>query len=730
MDLAEIRYRGRQEAGKWTERWTAGRHATGDPAALLALHLPAFSRRDQAPEVWDAARHRFFAGFEDAGAADVLTEQMPGHCREVIASANAICGHRFDLLGYESLSFGEPVDWQRDPVSGRRTPVVHWSRIHPLNAAAVGDAKVVWELNRHQWLITLAQAYWLTDDKRYAREAADLVDAWIRANPYGHGINWTSSLEVGIRFLSWCWGFLLLRETGVFSSEELATALAVVWLHVAHIERYLSYYFSPNTHLTGEALALWCAGTLFPDFAEAARWRETGRRILIEQSRRQIRSDGAHFEQASCYQRYTIEIYLHLIMLADRNGDELPMEVRDRVERMLEYLLTINHPDGSMPSLGDADGGWLLPLARRDPTDCRGIFALAAVLFGRSDFAWAAGGPAPEVLWLLGADGARRFAAIRPAPPSVPVSRLLPAGGQAVMRSSWRRDAHQLRLDVAPLGSPDSSAHAHAGLLGLECCAFGEPYLVDSGTFGYTAEPVWRQYFRSTVAHSTVVIDGLSQAEPVGAFAWRARPAVTVRTWRSSDDTDFVDASHDGYERLPDPVTHRRRVLFVKPDYWIVVDDLTGRGSHRVDLRFQFGPRPVTIGPGLWTAASGRRGEGVWIAPFATVPLSGRLRQGMLDPIEGWVSPDYGRRRPAPAVVYSATTRLPLRIITLVLPVERLRQSPPAVELVHDAAGRLAGLTLVESGDTVDVNDVTVEVRRHLAGAWHQVAGVGDADGR
>lgn len=731
MDAAEIAYRSREHAAKWADRLALGWRSLDDPGELLRRHLPPVGRQEQTPgAVWDGARARFFAGLADARTTEWLTEHMPGHCREIVATANAICAHRFDLLGYEGLSFGEPIDWHREPVTGRRAPLVHWSRIDPLNAAAVGDSKIVWELNRHQWLITLAQAYWLTDDMRYAHEAADLVDAWIRANPYGMGVNWTSSLEIGIRFLSWCWAFFVLREAGVFSADELANALAVIWLHLSHVEQHLSYYFSPNTHLTGEALALWHAGTLLPGFAEAARWRETGRRVLIEESRRQIHSDGAHFERATCYLRYTVEIYLHLMLIADRNAEPLPMEVRDRVERMLECLLALSHPDGTMPSLGDADGGWLLPLTRRGPEDCRGLFAVGAVVFGRSDFAWAANGPAPELLWLFGTDGARRFAAIRPAPPASAASRLLPAGGHAVMRSGWQRDAHQLALDVASLGSPASSAHAHAGLLGLECCAFGEAYLVDAGTFCYTGDPAWRRYFRGSLAHSTVVIDGLAQVEPVGAFGWRTRPAVTLRAWRSSDDSDFVDAAHDAYARLPDPVTHRRRVLFVKPAYWVIVDDLAGASRHRVDLRFQFGPRTVTVGPDLWAAAAGRRGSGLWIAPFADVPLTRRLRQGMLDPIEGWVSPDYGCRRPAPAVVYSATARLPLRIITLVMPVERVRPAPPAVRPMRDWAGRLVGLTLVDAGDTVHVNDLAMEVRRGGGGAAQPAGGTGDVDAR
>src|SRR5205807_1597608 len=148
-------------------------------------------------------------------------------------------------------------------------------------------------------------------------------------------------------------------------------------------------------------------------------------------------------------------------------------------------------------------------------------------------------------------------------------------------------------FDVGPLGSPVRAGHAHADLLGIQCSVFGLPHLVDPGTYGYTVEPVWRDFFRGTAAHSTVLVDGVEQAAPAGPFKWRQRPQARLRRWRSdaavdfadaSHDAylrigepevgiaavDFADASHDAYLRLPDPVVHRRRVLFVKPRYWVV----------------------------------------------------------------------------------------------------------------------------------------------------------------
>ncbi len=483
MGLGEIADRSRQQANRWVDRVVPGLGVRARTRGGLAGRAARPAEAAAALELFrDAAPRRFFPGVETGDAAEVLRDQLPGACRDVVAVANAVCARRFDLLGYEGLSFGESVNWHLDPVAGRRAPLTHWSRIDALDAAAIGDSKVTWELNRHQWLLPLAQAYWLTADRRYAQEAADLVDDWSRANPYGIGINWTSSLEAAFRIISWSWAFVLIRDAAVLSAGEFSGLLAQVRVHAAHIERYLSRYFSPNTHLTGEALGLFYAGVLFPELPESARWRRLGRQILVDESRRQIHPDGVYFEQATCYQRYTIEIYLHFLILAGRNGVAVPADVRQRVERMLEFLLAVNAPDGTMPQIGDADGGWLLPLERRAPGDCRGTFAVAAAVLGREDFLWAARGPVPEVLWMLGVAGWDRLKTMGGRAPRGPASLIFRDGGYAVMRSGWTRDAHQVVFDAGPLGCRVSGAPRHAALLCVQCWAFGEPDHVDTGT--------------------------------------------------------------------------------------------------------------------------------------------------------------------------------------------------------------------------------------------------------
>lgn len=684
-DIADIADRLAQEAQRRLDRYAVALRPEGPPSLRLFGHLradialtgagippgaPARARTSPLQEfrAWNAAH--FFAGAAGDAAPEYFATRLRPARERVLAAADALCAGRFDLLGYRELVPGTPIDWHRDPVSGRCAARVHWSRLDPLDAGEHGDCKLIWELNRHQWFLDLGQAYLFSGDERYARTFAESLQAWMRDNPPGMGINWASSLEVAYRLIAWCWALALFRRSTALSPPLFSAICAWLRAHAAHVERYLSRYFSPNTHLTGEALGLFYAGIMFPGFPEARRWRRLGARILLQQLRRQVLPDGVYFEQSTCYQRYTADIYLQFLILAARNGVELPASVAQRVQRLLDHLLALRRPDGSMPQVGDADGGRLLPLARRDADDFRDLFAVAAAWYRRADYAWAAEGEAPELFWLLGSEGCAAFDSLRPEPPAVSASRLFRDGGQGVMRSGWGRHAHQLLFDVGPLGCRVSGAHGHADLLGVQCAAFGEPMLVDPGTYCYTADAAWRDHFRSSAAHSTVTVDGRSQAEPAGPFSWRERPRARLRRWFSTESFDLADAYHDAYRSLPDPVRHRRRVYFAKPHWWLLVDDLYGAAAHGVELRFQFAPLALALNAADWASAEAAGGQRLHLRAFAPVPLQTQIFEGELDPPRGWVSADYGRKQAAPLLVYSATAPLPLRIATLIVPAE------------------------------------------------------------
>jgi len=198
------------------------------------------------------SRPRFFFASEDiSGICNLLKHRLSRQAEDILERSERICQHRFDLLGYQNLDYGPSIDWHCDSVHDKRAPRKPFCQIRYLDFAEAGDVKITWELNRHQHFVTLAKAYRLTGDEKFAKELFQQWKHWQAENPYPVGINWVSSLEVAFRSLSWLWTYFLLGDCPVAPRNIRADWLRALATGGRHIERYLSTYFSPNTHLLG-----------------------------------------------------------------------------------------------------------------------------------------------------------------------------------------------------------------------------------------------------------------------------------------------------------------------------------------------------------------------------------------------------------------------------------------------------------------------------------------------
>jgi hypothetical protein len=173
---------------------------------------------------------RFFASF--AARDETLSEfrhRFPNAEKEIIDSADRISEGTFDLLGLQDLKLGKEIDWHLEPMSGKRTPLRHWSQLNYLDAQLAGDKKITWELNRHQYFVTLGQAYWLTGDEHYTEVFVSHVTSWMDHNPPKLGINWASSLEIAFRSISWLWSLQFFKESPSLTEALIARMLKFLY---------------------------------------------------------------------------------------------------------------------------------------------------------------------------------------------------------------------------------------------------------------------------------------------------------------------------------------------------------------------------------------------------------------------------------------------------------------------------------------------------------------------
>ena len=605
-----------------------------------------------------AASRRFFFHSEDIPQwMDLLRERMPQQAETIVKRAEKICGHRFDLLGYEDLDYGREIDWHSDRVHRKRAPRDLWFNIRYLDFASVGDAKVTWELNRHQHLVTLAKAYRLTEDYRFGAELIDQWRHWQRENPYPRGINWASSLEVAFRSLSWLWVYFLLEGTPAMTPKFRDQWLRAMALSGRHIELYLSTYSSPNTHLLGEAVALLFIGILCTELRSSSRWKQRGWEIVLRESARQVRPDGFYFEQSTYYHVYALDFLLHARVLASLNDMPFPPEFDRRLEHMLDALAVLCRA-GSPTRWGDDDGGRVFDSRRNRSEHLSDPLGTGAVLFSRGDFKLLAGELREETFWLLGERGLAEFDRLEAKEPDMR-SVALAETGLYVMSSTERK--LQAVIDAGPQGAL-SAGHGHADALSLTLHADEHELLGDPGTYEYVGAGTERDQFRGTAAHNTLQLDGRNQSDPNGPFSWEGLANAKAEGWFNGKNFDLFVGSHDGYSRPHNPVIHRRWVFFRKPKFWLVRDLMLGIGQHQLDLRWNLNPELFSPSPAEGRFfSSGERG-GIALFSPAGHGWSETVEQGI------W-SVAYGLKEPATAVRFTTVTTLPAEFATLLAPI-------------------------------------------------------------
>jgi hypothetical protein len=485
----------------------------------------------------------------------------------------------YDILGYRDLLFGTPPEWHTDPVHGREAPRTFWADVPYLDPRH-GDHKVIWEINRHQHWLSLARAYHLSGDARYYAAVVEQLESWMAANPPLQGINWASMLELGFRSISWMWALHFFASAATHDRVDAAPWTVDLLLgldrQLSQIERNLSQYFSPNTHLTGEALALYVTGCALPELRGSQRRTSIGRQVLLRQIGRQIHADGGHAELSAHYHRYTTDFYLLALLAARAAADPAATVFEETARRLAGYLRTLADDEGRLALLGDDDGGKLFPICGRSPWDCRDTLAAAAAIL--DDPSLAVSEMPEEVFWLC----AGLPLEDRAYEPSVRLSAALADTGYYVSRTTG---GDHLVFDAGHHGFLNGG-HAHADALSIVLTVRGRPLLVDAGTGTYTMDPQLRDLFRSTAMHNTVVVNGRSQSQTRGAFHWHTVANARATLWHSQQRFDYAEGRHDGYR----PIVHARGVLALHGLGWIVIDHLLGSEEATADAFWHVHP--------------------------------------------------------------------------------------------------------------------------------------------
>jgi len=485
--------------------------------------------------------------------------------------------------------------WHRDPLSGAVWPRRPFRQLDYRPGNSTGDVRVVWELNRLQHLFALAV---LADQDPSRRGGAIAVierqlAGWEAANPTGIGVNFISAMEEALRLVALFHTYDLVREW-VSDSTRLCVG-RIALSHSRHVASRLSLYSSAGNHTIAEAVGLLYAGILLRECPLAAQWRATARRLLGTEAERQIDADGGGVEQATWYLLFIVDL-LGLAQALLRHSSEPPEPLLDAaLERGRTFLHIMGSGPDDLPRIGDGDDG----------------YALAAGL---------------RISWTGGPDS--------------PKTCSLRAAGLSVVRQG--ADDRLLFLHK-PLGMAPNFAHGHADCLSVLFRWQGREVFTDPGTYQYGGDPEYRQHFRSTAAHNTVVIGLTDQAEQVAPFMWRHPYQSRLVVSRFETDCSWLLATHDGYKSLGS--AHWRGVVYRRGHFLAIWDCVTGASQPNVAIHWNLGS-PIT----RQDLREGYLEIGNASGPAIQLEVSGgtmSVLRGSVKPLRGWRSPSYGSVEPS-----------------------------------------------------------------------------------
>ncbi len=552
-----------------------------------------------------------------------------------IAETDRLLNGEIKFFAHEFQRTGFPPDWHKDPISGIKLDAnKHWSQ---LSDDGDVDIKFIWEPNRFAFIYTLVRAYSATNDEKYAEAFWQLISDWAEHNPPNTGANWKDGQEIALRLMAWTFGFYAFLHSPSTTPERISKFTLYVAAQAERIHKNIDYAISTRSnHTISEAFGLWMVGLLFPELKDSEKYFSTGRDLLEQEAAKQIFPDGSYSMYSLNYHRFVLHIYLYAIRLGELNGTRFSESLYKSISSSIDYLSQLIDPQtGQMPVYGSNDGALVLPLNNCDFNDYRPLLQLGSVIT-KGERMFEAGEWDEDVFWLCGTSplSQRERARVR-----VNVQSSFPDGGVYILRNTNSK---------AIIRCTDFQERpSHADQLHVDLWLNGINIACDAGTYLYSGEGIWRNGLAHTSVHNTVTVDSKDQMKMISRFVWADWSMGKVH--QQSDK--LWQGEHNGYK----PVTHKRTVMALDGDRWLVVDHLNANESHHYALHWllsdcEFGVQQLAAAHEVWLAPSDSElSESRVNIQMGLVEGEGKFSIVRADPnsTRGWRSRYYGQKEPA-----------------------------------------------------------------------------------
>jgi hypothetical protein len=536
----------------------------------------------------------------------------------------AVTGHACGLSAF--LDDNRYIRWHRAMPGNLDWPLCESRCIDYGGPQRLGDIRSTWEPNRLQWVVQL-----LSEGCIESVFSWRIIEDWILQNPYGAGPNWCQAQEAALRLISMSWLWRIADPIPAYMAKSLKQSVID---HVRYVLENMSVSFVTHNHIITEAAGLFIAAMTWPNWLQSEKRIQNARHILEMEADKQLWENGPSGEGSTGYHCFVLESLLQVCILGRKQGVPFSPSFEKKVERAIEYVMHLLRPDGSIPLLGDNDGGRAMWHPANEWDDRRAYLAVGSFLFDRIDFAFVAGRYYAETDWLLESPMQRQGP--KPSAKKPALSAVYPEMGVSTSRSSWGEKAHYLVIrGGATLDRPFvGKSHNHADPLSFEYWFSGEPVFVDPGTYLYSGPDEWRRLFRETAAHNTVVMDGKDRYDITRSrFDVSAIRPSAVEVGETQENLKRIAFIHS-----QSGIEHRRTWMFhLESGELVVTDDFQGGDSCDLEWNFLCAPG-IRITTGNPTILQTRHNE----IAFQFEPINEaevKVTSGI-----GWLARKYGEK--------------------------------------------------------------------------------------
>lgn len=487
---------------------------------------------------------------------------------------------------------------------------LNWSSCGPKQ-----DREWAWFLNRHYHLITLFHAYKLTGHLAYVDCLNIHLLDWILSSPSLNNTKiWAQwrGLEAAYRMLHWAPIFFGLQQVEAFTPIVRLLMLSSLVDHAW----YLRYFHDwGDNWVCREMIGLATIAIGWPEFKHSQRWLAYASDRMMLSLKQQVYPDGVHKELTSHYHRIILRDMEHFVQLLASSRQQDPLSFKSGLEQMWNYLAYSMRPDGCSLLNNDSD-----------QENHQQLVIKAAHNYQRPDWQYIASN---------GSIGSK---------PKGEASVVFPWAGQFLMRSGWDVDAQWAFFDVGPLGI---NYHEHQDTLHLSVAAYGRNLLVDSGRYSYVRSELWR-YFRGSASHNVILIDGQGQKNQVREWQQPMK-----HNYRITPEFDFVRGWCDrGFRHLLGKPSHSRAVVYLRGQYWLVIDQIITDRRRTIEPLWHFHPDCTLAIQDNKVVSTDPDVGNLGILPVTDLPWNIEIIQGQRQPAQGWWSREYGHLSQSPTAVF------------------------------------------------------------------------------